>query len=140
MKRVKIEFTTQAWALAKHLEENADTPFFFDVNSTNHVLFDSTYGFLNRVREEGSDRAMNLQDFTRDHYYIEQPWEETVSEDNPVLCWCWMTGGSKFILNVTAVKNGDRQYKTGLTYFDNAEPLTLEEAKKYIYECQGGEE
>ncbi len=141
--RKKIEFN-HAWEIARWLEENSEKPLYFfrGPSSKSCLKHSDNRGFYQITN---NDEIVSFTTLWLEHtFYIEQSWEETVSEDNPVLCWVWNYNSTKRNKSPQVISSIRENNVNPFISYENgyrkAEPLTLEEAKKYIYECQGGEE
>ena len=128
--RKQIKFD-HAWEIAKWLEENEEKVLYFDVSSDCFygLVYRKDSGFFHIV--EGGEISFSglWQERT---FYITQSWEETVSEEKPVLCWVWDDRDVKFISLVHSVTS---KFYLSIknTPWENAKPLTKEEANKYIW-------
>ena len=134
-KRKKITFD-HAWEIAKWLEENPMKKLYFYGESSCGLIYSN--GF-HHVSDSGD--LSSFSELWRERtFYIDKSWEECLSKDNPILCMAWDSPeDTKELQIIDEYRHEIDEYKyvditaSGWIF---AQPVTLEEAKKYIWECQ----
>lgn len=133
--RKKIEFN-HAWEVLKWCEENKGSKLWF-TNGKESSYLTVKNSILNTFSYDGHKNGIYSDALFNEEYYIEQDWRDTL-EDKPVRCLV-----SNKELDYECIKDIEKfnpNIGLGFGYidingirWDSAQPITKEEAMKYVW-------
>ncbi len=70
----------------------------------------------------------NINNWFAKDIYTKPHWTDNLSEENPVLCWVWEKEGRRKAIAFICVRSGKKFHGINGAWWDNAEPVKLEDA------------